>query len=499
MSSYIGNAVKNGLVLHLDAANSKSYVSGSGVWRDLSGNNNSGSLTNGPTFSSDGRGSIVFDNTDDYINCGVIPSLAFGTGGFTMNVWFSIASTGIGGTKDWVTLIAAGGWAAGNFAMILNRSSSHPDYNKIQFNIMNGTTYKPTLDPSGGIIVNKWYNVTVTRNSSTISVYVLGQFVGSYTDGANITATQPFWIGQEGTGSGAQLYPFHGKIPMVQIYNRGLSAAEILENYNATKGRFDTPRVINSVQPRLVTNGLVMCLDAGNRKSYVSGSSTWVDLSGNNNGTLTNGPTFNSSNGGNVVFDGTNDYVEVSTRNTNLEFQPTQAYSVFGWFYNIGSSGGAIVSNMYDTGTYPGWDLWNNGSNTIAMHLISTWSANAIKVKINFNYSNYTSAWVYFGYTYNGSCPTNSANSLNSVNFYQNGILNADGKVMAEGTDGFNTTSETISYNSSQRLRIGSRWLSGTPSWSLSFRNSMIQIYNRALSADEVLQNYNATKGRFGL
>ena len=60
------NIITNGLVLALDAANTKSYVSGSTVWRDLSGNNNSGSLTNGPTFNSANGGSIVFDGVDDY-------------------------------------------------------------------------------------------------------------------------------------------------------------------------------------------------------------------------------------------------------------------------------------------------------------------------------------------------------------------------------------------------------------------------------------------------
>jgi hypothetical protein len=67
MSAYIGDVVKNGLVLYLDAANSKSYVSGSNTWFDLSGNNNSGSLTNGPTFSSDVKGNMVFDGTNDHV------------------------------------------------------------------------------------------------------------------------------------------------------------------------------------------------------------------------------------------------------------------------------------------------------------------------------------------------------------------------------------------------------------------------------------------------
>ena len=62
--------------------------------------------------------------------------------------------------------------------------------------------------------------------------------------------------------------------------------------------------------PKIVTDGLVLALDAGNVKSYVSGSTTWFDKSGFvNNGTLTNGPTFSSVNGGGIIFDGTDDYV----------------------------------------------------------------------------------------------------------------------------------------------------------------------------------------------
>jgi hypothetical protein len=62
----------------------------------------------------------------------------------------------------------------------------------------------------------------------------------------------------------------------------------------------------------IVTDGLVLYLDAGNVKSYPTTGTTWTDLVGVNNGVLTNGPTFNPSNGGSIVFDGTNDYVNCS-------------------------------------------------------------------------------------------------------------------------------------------------------------------------------------------
>ena len=73
--------------------------------------------------------------------------------------------------------------------------------------------------------------------------------------------------------------------------------------------------------PNIVTDGLVLVLDAANPTSYISGSTTWRDLSGNNNsGSLVNGPTFNSVNGGSIVFDGSNDYVEISPVNASSQF-----------------------------------------------------------------------------------------------------------------------------------------------------------------------------------
>jgi hypothetical protein len=69
-----------------------------------------------------------------------------------------------------------------------------------------------------------------------------------------------------------------------------------------------------SHSPSIATNGLVLCLDAANRKSYPGSGTTWTDLSGNgNNGTLTNGPTYSSANGGSLSFDGTNDVVNSTT------------------------------------------------------------------------------------------------------------------------------------------------------------------------------------------
>lgn len=275
-------------------------------------------------------------------------------------------------------------------------------------------------------------------------------------------------------------------------------------NYFATQ----TDKVIfNRNYEPIVTNGLVLNLDAGFVPSYQRSGTTWYDISlSGNNGTLINGPTFNSNNGGSIVFDGTNDYSEVTSRNTNLEFQPTSGYSCM-VFYKSPSPNfdGALIANMVNSFPYSGWDIYFNNpsiSNTIAMHLISSWSSNAIKIAVNYNYSTYANQWLSFGYTYDGSCPTTEAGSLNSVDFYLNGALYTSGKQLGQPGGvgkGFSTSTTTITYNSSQRFRVASRWLLSNVSGPSSPTVGVVLLYNKKLTAAEMLQNYNALKGRYGL
>ena len=83
--------------------------------------------------------------------------------------------------------------------------------------------------------------------------------------------------------------------------------------------------------PRIVTNGLVLCLDASDRNSYPGSGTTWYDVSNNgNHATLTNGPTFSTSNGGIFTFDGSNDYADVSLNLRNSFATTTFSFLYFG-------------------------------------------------------------------------------------------------------------------------------------------------------------------------
>ena len=228
-----------------------------------------------------------------------------------------------------------------------------------------------------------------------------------------------------------------------------------------------------SHSPRIVTDGLVFCVDAGDKMSYPGAGTTWTDLSKNrNNGTLTNGPTFNSANGGSIVFDGTNDYISI-TRNSSI----TPNYiSVCGWIkINSKSSnqfllalprsvnGGASYM-MYYSLSLDGFVAYARTNSTGTIQTTSTFSPD-------------TGRWYFLSMTSNGS----------------NLILFIDGEFEASLS-----FSSVLEYSGSTVLRIGSYDNQGTPTYT-NGNIPLTQIYNRALSAQEIKQNYKATKGRFGL
>ena len=224
---------------------------------------------------------------------------------------------------------------------------------------------------------------------------------------------------------------------------------------------------------RIVTDGLVLCLDAGDKMSYPGAGTTWTDLSKQgNNGTLTNGPTFDSANGGSIVFDGTNDYVSI-TRNSSI----TPNYiSICGWIkINSKSSnqfllalprsvnGGASYM-MYYSLSLDGFVAYARTNSTGTIQTTSTFSPD-------------TGRWYFLSMTSNGS----------------NLILFIDGEFEASLS-----FSSVLEYSGSTVLRIGSYDNQGTPTYT-NGNIPLTQIYNRALSAQEIKQNYKATKGRFGL
>jgi hypothetical protein len=218
--------VTDGLVLCLDAGNNKSYPGTGTVWNDLSGNNNNGTLTNGPIFSSLNRGSIIFDGTNDYM----IISTFSNTLASTLSLLYWIKYT------------------QGGYIVQQNRSSSNilNQYNfqiignKLQFwdySTSYGFTDNTSLNSSNTTLSsNIWYQVGFVKNGTSGIYYLNGQQDRTVTAASNVTyGNSNHVIGRDHRDNNKY---FNGNIAQASIYNRALSPTEILQNYNATKGRY---------------------------------------------------------------------------------------------------------------------------------------------------------------------------------------------------------------------------------------------------------------------
>jgi len=228
--------------------------------------------------------------------------------------------------------------------------------------------------------------------------------------------------------------------------------------------------------PHTVTDGLVLSLDAGNTKSYQSGSTTWFDKSGNNrNGTLTNSPTFSS---GSIVFDGVDDYVDITGSLSTFSFiQNTGIFTVSAWVRLTDLAGGAryFIGNNRNSTTEKGFNIGYSGASGRLRYALTDGTVSILVV----NASDYflDSSWIF---------STLVGNGTNSI-LYKNGT-------QFSVSSNFGTLS---TGDSTRALAIGKANDISTLEWQGNI--SQVQIYNRALTAQEVLQNYTATKSRFNL
>jgi hypothetical protein len=227
MGFYTGpNIVTNGLVLSLDAANTKSYQSGSTTWFDKSGNAKNGTLISGSTYSSANGGSIVFDGVDDIINFGT-GSNFFPLPQFTIDIWFkSLGTVPTTGTTPGLFGFTYG------IRCYLNATS-------MTFSVDNGTDMSGVSVSDTFRSDNKWYNATFYHTGTNMGIYINGVFGNSTNgtwSGTSRWPTDTWNLGRDNNNT-SQFYPGH--IASCKIYNKVLTASEILQNYNATKTRFD--------------------------------------------------------------------------------------------------------------------------------------------------------------------------------------------------------------------------------------------------------------------
>jgi hypothetical protein len=230
------NIIKSGLVLSLDAANARSYPGSGTTWTDLSGNGYNGTLTNA-TYSSNNGGSIVFNGTNSYVVFTNTTTVLNGLPAASMNMWINVTRRGGGGVKyqaiagwrddgdtDFYFLLVDGSGAAVPAEFRTRTTTGVQDVN---------VSYLPYF--------GKWTFISTIVSSNRTDLYLNGILVGSNTNktGSFGAASNQFRIGTDSAFPSLITYPMQGNMANFLAYNRALSADEVLQNFNATKGRFN--------------------------------------------------------------------------------------------------------------------------------------------------------------------------------------------------------------------------------------------------------------------
>lgn len=215
--------VRNGLVLCLDAKDLKSYSGTGTTWVDRSGNGNNGTLVNGVSYSN---GAMVFDGVNDYVDCGPVSPIGSSLSGLTVDVWINPS------VKNIQCIVENGTSYTTNTFYVFQEDSNYftfSIYGSSQDAVFSNFIYN----------INTWYNIVGVWSSNTrVDMYVNGKLASGNRFGSAqsnlINGNTNFLLGSRNTSS----YMFSGKYGGIKAYNRALSPAEILQNYNAIKGRY---------------------------------------------------------------------------------------------------------------------------------------------------------------------------------------------------------------------------------------------------------------------
>ena len=224
--------------------------------------------------------------------------------------------------------------------------------------------------------------------------------------------------------------------------------------------------------PNIVTDGLIFAIDAANKKSYPGSGTSITDLSGNGrNGVLTNGPVFSTTNLGTITFDGTNDRILL---NNTLDTPFTTQYWTVDIWFNIDSTYASYDAML--GGGYP-FQLYVAEGKVIAYLSSAAGSGVYFLSNMRSTQTISTETWYHLAFVRDGT----------TYYYYINGAL-----------DKSKSANSSVCAAANQNAQIGNLWnVNDTYSWDGEIAN--VKIYNKALTSTEVLQNFNATKGRFGL
>jgi len=434
------NIITDGLVLRLDPANIKSYQSSGTTFKDLTTNLSDFTLVGTPTYNANGF--FTFNGTNQYASRANTASLKPATA-ISIEQWLN-----------------ADNWNAGTSSSDYKCSLSCTEGGGYSHNIWNGKFYSyiyaggKYLIPSASVSnFGGWHHFVTTFDGRYAKLYIDGSLTNTDDYGsANRTmtyASNSIFLGVEAGPSTAPAGNFwQGKIGNTSIYNKALSNAEILQNYNNTKIRYS-----------LIQDGLV-----ANLINPPSSGSTWTDASGNgNNATLNGSPTYTSANGGGYTTSSTSYFsIPYNLPNTftisvACSLNPTKFWATL-WGNESWSAGKGYIAYLLSNSTM------NLGSST-GVASISVTGINTVHI---------------WDFVVNGT----------SYTVYRDGV--------SVGTGTFTAPSGGLSTNGlyfgARHGNDGSSYTDALPGTYYSMR-----VYNRALSADEINTNFTVLRGNYGL
>jgi hypothetical protein len=437
--------ITNGIVLNMDAGFTPSYPTAGTTWYNVANGANNGTFTNGVTYNPLSGGSMSFDGVDDYIDVtSVYPSVPTE---ISIESYFRLNSYSNLFYNEFKPRFAI-------------RSSS--------VNLWHGTDAYGNIAFSYNFTTGVWYHIVLTFDTTNKYLcYVNGVSLSRTYDNFAANGIPGFTTTVIGSSAGSEPY-FNGNMQSAKFYNRALSQSEILKNYFAT-----IP---------IVRNGLVLSLEAGNPTSYINGSKTWVDTVSGVTASLINGPTFSSSGASSsILFDGTDDYAPVAS------YTPPNNTSMT---LNIWTKATSNPSTQKTT-LMSKWGSSTQGNFSWLLFLNWFGDGNLYFLVGNSSGNNYSTATM-----------TSNLSASQYVNFsvtYDSGNIN----MYRNGTLIVTTTSSNTSLKSVPTpLTIGADWDNGSTDTLLRHYNGNIaisQIYNRALNATEILQNFNSYRTAFGI
>lgn len=231
--------------------------------------------------------------------------------------------------------------------------------------------------------------------------------------------------------------------------------------------------------PRIVTNNLILYLDAGNTRSYPGTGTTWTDLGGVNNATLVNNPIYSSSSGGNLIFDGSTNWGQISSFSPS---RTSRTIEVWANFSSPNSTRWLISQNVNNNSpVYFGFGV-NSGNN---MYLQAGPNTHSLPLTVIS-----TGVWYQLCVTISNGDTTNA-----SIGFYLNSTF------PIQTTSVYSVADAYLPAGGNSWVIGGEYNTSNTPQFQNRFTGAIgnIKMYDRVLTQSEIKQNFNALRGRYGI